>query len=378
MIKKAVGKLGKMIGLPINYFYRHKGYSGYYMNFYRKEMKKNYKQSCLARKDKRWAYKRGFNPWRIKQYNLTEENYKDIISDREYFYLHPINNGYSVWIDNKLTMKYILSPFDKYLPRYYYHLLKGRDVMRLMDCPKEYGFDIENVIDLLDEKKALAAKMAAGTYGIGFYKLEASEKSDVYIANGKEYQRKEFAEFLKSLNDYIITEFVSMHSQLKKIYPNAVNTIRVTVINETGNNPIIPFAFMRIGTKKSGAVDNVAMGGMVCKINVDTGEFYDGERLQDHVYVPARVHPDTGERIEGIIPNWDIVKCEIVKMAQYYPQLEWLGYDIAITEDGFKIIEINSHQGLHKAHENPEPLKAYLKRKVAQKKEKYNIGRLKK
>lgn len=363
--------LRQIIDKPITYWYKKRGYSNYYINFYRKELRKNYLSSTLPKKQKKWAYKRGFNPWRIEQYGLTEENHKDIISDRDYFYLYPINNYYSVWIDNKLTMKYILAPFDKYLPKYYFHLMKNRDVMRLMDCPPECDASVEGIIDLIDSCKIAVAKMAAGTYGIGFYKLEKSVNG--YTVNKKEYNRSEFSEFLKSLDNYIITEYVQMHSRLKKIYPDAVNTIRVTVINETGNTPIISFAFMRIGTKKSGIVDNVAQGGMVCKVNVETGEFYDGEALKNHVYIKADVHPDTGEKIQGTIPNWEIVKTEIIKMAQYYPQLEWLGYDIAITEDGFKIIEINSHQGLHKAHEYPEVVKNYLERKLRFKKRKYNM-----
>ena len=94
-----------------------------------------------------------------------------------------------------------------------------------------------------------------------------------YFANGEKFNKDEFKTFLLSLDDYIITEFVEMHPDLKKINPESVNTIRVTVINEHGNDTIIPFAFMRIGTKRSGVVDNVAKGGMVCKIDVKTGRW---------------------------------------------------------------------------------------------------------
>ena len=364
--------LGKITNKISSYFYRKRGYSSYYIDFYRKEMQNNYKKSDLPKKEKKWAKKRGYNPWRILQYKLTEENYRDIVSDKDYFYLYPINNKYSKWIDNKLTMKYILAPFNRYLPEYYYHLMKNRDVMKLVDCPEGYGTDIDGVVKLTDDKGILAAKMAAGTYGIGFYKLEA--KNGKYEANGKSYDKDGYKKFLKSLDDYIITAYVEMHPDLKKINPYSVNTIRVTVINEHGNDPIIPFAFMRIGTKKSGIVDNVAQGGMVCKINVDTGEFYDGEVLKNHVYESAGVHPDTKEKISGMIPNWELVKTEIINMSRYCPQLEWLGYDIAITKDGFNIIEINSHQGLHKAHEYPKAVSDYLKRKIKEKKEKYKIG----
>lgn len=249
--------------------------------------------------------------------------------------------------------------------------MKDRGVMRLMDCPADCTPDYDGIICLLCEKKALAAKLAMGSYGIGFYKLEAV--NDGFLVNGKEKNEEEFRKFLGSLNDYIITEYVEMHPVLKKINPMALNTIRVTLINENGNDPIIPFAFMRIGTKKSGAVDNTGHGGMLCRVDVDTGRFYDGEVLVDHVYIKSPNHPDTNEPIEGILPNWELIKSTLLDVARYFPQLRWLGFDIGITEDGFRIIEINSHQGLHKAHEYPPEVTNFLFSELEKKKKRYHL-----
>ena len=353
------------------YYYTRKGYSSYYINFYRKEMKNAYQTFDMSKKEKKWAYKRGFNPWRIQQYGLTEENYRDVLSDRDYFYLYPLNNQYRKWIDDKLTMKYVLAPFDRFLPRYYYHIMKSRDVMPLMDCPQGYSANADGLLQLVEDLGVVAAKLIAGTHGVGFYKLEA--KDGAYFANERNYNKTEFKQFLTSLDNYIITEYIQMHTDMAKINPYAVNTIRIIVINEHGNDPILPFAYMRIGTKKSGVVDNVAQGGMVCKLDVETGRFYGGEVLKDHVYESVKCHPDTGEKLEGIIPHWELVKTEIIKICKYCPQLRWLGFDVAITPEGFCIIEINSHQEIHKAHEYPAEVKDFLFRELAAKKAKYHI-----
>lgn len=350
-----------------------KGYSNYYISFYSKELKNAYKNSDLPKKERKWAYDRGFFPWRIKQYGLTEDNYKTIFSDQDYYYLYPLNNQYRIWIDDKLTTKYILAPFNRFLPEYYYHLLKGRDVMRLMDCPPEFTPDPDALLSLLREKKLLAAKKSAGSLGVGFYKLEAD--GDGFIVNGAAKNENEFRTFLKGLDDYIVTEFVEMHPMLKKINPYSVNTIRATVINRNGNDGSFPFAFFRIGTKQSGIVDNVSRGGMVCKIDVETGRFYDGQTLHDHVYEHVERHPDTNEPLEGILPNWELVKNTLLEITQYCPQLKWMGFDIAITEDGFKIIEINSHQQLHKAHEYPPEVSDFLFEELRNKQKRYHIGK---
>lgn len=104
----------------------------------------------------------------------------------------------------------------------------------------------------------------------------------------------------------------------------------------------------------------MAQGGMVCKIDVKSGRYYDGQVLRNHVYIAAEQHPDTGEPLEGVLPNWDIVKKSILEIAGYLPQLKWLGFDIAITQEGYSIIEINSHQGFHKAHEYPPEVSAFM------------------
>ena len=349
--------------------YAKEGYSQFMIHSALKELKENYENYDMPKKTKKWAYDRGYNPWRIQQYGLTEENYKDVISDRDYLYIYPLNNQYKKWIDDKLTMKYVLAPFDRYLPKYYYHLMKTRGVMPLMNCPQGYGPNVDGLLQLIDDLGVVAAKLIAGTHGVGFYKLEA--KDGTYFANGKSYNKAEFKQFLTSLDNYIITEFIKMHSDMEKINPYAVNTLRVMALNVHGDDPIVPFAYMRIGTKKSGVVDNVSQGGMVCKLDVATGRYYGGEVLKDHVYESVECHPDTGTKLEGIVPHWELVKMELIKICQYCPQLRWLGFDVAITPDGFCIIEINSHQELHKAHEYPAEAKEFLFQELAAKKEKY-------
>lgn len=84
-------------------------------------------------KEKFWAYNRGFLSPKIKEYGLTEENYKLYISDFEYYKLYPINNQFRTWIDDKVTTRYILSPFDEYLPKYYCHIQKRGVIIPLLD-----------------------------------------------------------------------------------------------------------------------------------------------------------------------------------------------------------------------------------------------------
>ena len=57
--------------------------------------------------NKLWALQRGFTANRIKLYGLTEENYRFYLSDVDYFMMHPLNNFFAFWINDKVTLKYM-------------------------------------------------------------------------------------------------------------------------------------------------------------------------------------------------------------------------------------------------------------------------------
>ena len=48
-------------------------------------------------------------------------------------------------------------------------------------------------------------------------------------------------------------------------------------------------------------------------------------------------------------------------------ELEYLGFDIAVTNDGFRVIEINIHQDLHKVATFSDEIKAFFKQKISDK-----------
>src|SRR5690606_8861665 len=98
---------------------------------------------------------------------------------------------------------------------------------------------------------------------------------------------------------------------------------------------------LRIGSSASGYVDNTAAGGMLAEIDAETGRFGNAQTLARGRVVPQPRHPDTDVLIEGVIPHWEFVKKRVLAMAASFSQLEYLGFDVAITEDGFELPEIN-------------------------------------
>lgn len=316
-------------------------------------------------------------PWRIEQYSLTEENYRESLSDRDYMYLHQINNSYKKWIEDKMTFRYVLEPFKQHLPQYYFQIIQRDDrqlILKLQDCPEGYEATFDELFRLLREKGTLAFKSASGTHGIGFFKAEY--RNGTYYLNNAPTSEKELRNQIKRFKSfYIVTEYVNMHDEIKALYPGSVNTIRVMMLNRDGHHPQILDAYMRIGSVKSGVTDNVAYGGIVCSIDVDSGTYNNGLRIVNHVFISTERHPDTNAELNGVIPNWDVIKQGIKDISRHLPQLEYLGFDVVCTPDGFTILEINSHQDLHRYPYLDQQIKDFYFYKLRRKERRYKIGR---
>ena len=309
-----------------------------------------FSRNGISLKDKIWAYKKGFLSYRIPQYGITKENYKTFISDYDYRYLRHINNKYRVWLEDKITVKYICDKYSQFFPKYYYHISVRngeKRVIPLMDLPDYCTNDLSSVFELVKNVGALACKPQRGSQGQGFYKL--SHHDGKYYLNHEEATKEQILEILNNPeSQYLITEYIQQHSVINKIYPGAVNTLRIITFMKDGKTPEIGNAYMRFGSQKTGAVDNMGAGGMFVQVDMETGRFYNGKIITENSILPCSNHPDTGELIEGFLPNWDIVKQGIIDLNLEMPQLEYLGFDVAITEDGMKLPEINRAPGYPK------------------------------
>lgn len=67
------------------------------------------------------------------------------------------------------------------------------------------------------------------------------------------------------------------------------------------------------------------------------------------------------------MPHWQSLTDTICRISRALAPLEYLGYDVVVTADGFKILEVNLHQDLHKYPQYPADVKEYLTKRAAQK-----------
>ena len=128
-VKRKVVKAGKFVHRSlkkvITHHWRRKGFSAYMANEWYDTVRVDLMtDKSVALRHKIWCYRRGFMPWRLPQYGANRENYRSFLSDRDYMYLHQINNSYKKWIEDKMTLRYVLEPFKEYLPKYYFQIIR--------------------------------------------------------------------------------------------------------------------------------------------------------------------------------------------------------------------------------------------------------------
>lgn len=146
----------------------------------------------------------------------------------------------------------------------------------------------------------------------------------------------------------VIEGFLIQHSEMKKLSSNSVNTIRIVTILSKRTYPNVEkdkmyyvYAGLRMG-KGNTFVDNLHSGGMIAAVNIDTGIVETaGVDHNSHIYFE---HPDTGNAIKGFqIPYFKEAKELIAKAGSDIPGC--LGWDVAITENGPVIVEVNTSPG---------------------------------
>lgn len=347
------------------YVAKKKGFVDYMYKNWLRGKKDDVRTLTISRKEMKWAHKRGFYSYRIAQYGLTEENYRDFLSDYAYKRLRPINNEYRKWLWDKLSLYYILKKYHQHLPAYYYHIVPREDgnlFFAMNGCPKDIEASPQGMVTLLQRIEKLVLKPVIASHGEGFYKL--SFEDGVFFVNDEAVSREEIITLLSEIKvDYLATEYIEMHKALKRIYPYVACTIRAMVINRRGNNPVVEDTYFRIGTKKTGQTDNIASGGIFVHIDEETGSFAHAKVIENHVIKSCEYHPDTNEKIEGVIPFWQEIRAGLVEISRYISPLEYMGFDVIVTDTGFKILEINTHQDLHRYPEYNDHIKTFFREK---------------
>lgn len=272
--------------------------------------------------------------------NIT--NYLDYGSHKEWKYIHRAmcDSMTIVILGDKLYFHKHFENFKIPLPPLLAYSIREKIVVKAINgwtsqeiITPESLSNLINVLLAKSSNNSIFIKPFSGYGGKGIKKVD-SQKYKL----SREQVDSFFKDFLSGA--YIFQDEVTQHSELAKLNPSALNTIRIDTFKAAGQNPEVISAFIRIG-KEGGYVDNISQGGFYVGINMETGglkthgicEMADGGMFFTH---------HNGIRLEGFpIPYFEEVKALAIAAANCLPQ-SLIGWDIAVSKHGPVLIEGNT------------------------------------
>lgn len=319
----------------------------HYFSYINPEKEENFPKGYME-----WAHEHGFIASHAYALGVNDKNYNEFISDYDFYKTWPHNSWLRLWINDKMSLKYLLNgtEWGKYMPEYYYYTL-GNKLRCLVDNPYR-NQSIDTFMRLLREKSAFACKPNNGTESSGFHKMSYDDKCKEYYFDNTAVSPEYLEDFVLSNPNYIYTEYLEPGYGLELVH-SKIHTLRVIVINEDGLSPIIVGGYLRFPVDQLGeanfarALENKEDFFFYLKVNMVTGELLDPMALYcDHVESMS-VHPDSGfDFSKGCkIALWDEVLRVSKGISCFFFGNQFIGYDFGITNKGLKIMEINGLPG---------------------------------
>ena len=270
------------------------------------------------------------------------------INNRNLGFIYPHNHRRDFPIaNNKLLCKKALSAVGIAVP--YTHFIYS------------YFYDLKNLHHDLSTLTDFVIKPANGSGGNGIIVIVKRTNGGWLSAGGSFYGVEEikkhvsdiiFGVFSHDMQDTaVIEQRIVQHERMNQICDLGLADVRIILFK---HQPAM--AMSRIPTSESDGKANLHQGAIGLGINIESGKTQHAIKAG----VAITQHPDTQQALLDIsIPYWQEAMAMAVKTAKSVP-LKYLGVDIAISDKGPVMIEINARPGIEIQNANNTPMRNLL------------------
>ncbi len=274
-----------------------------------------------------WVY--GCNINEELFYHFAEKTHKEkceyITVKNRFPYMHHINKKEDAHLLNDKYEAYqILKPYFK------------RDMIEISGEE-----DFEKFCDFVNLHPTYVVKPSDLGLAIGIHKetiTESDDKRTVFDNLVKEGLKNNSDYRWSKKTSIILEELIEQASPLSDIHPHSVNAVRCTTIR-TDNETIIFYPWLKIGMDGEFATCGIR-GSLLAAIDSETGIITTnglGEFCQEY-----ETHPMTGIKFKGFkIPKWQEMIEMAKEMAELFPTIRYIGWDMVLTENGWCVMEGN-------------------------------------
>ena len=272
-------------------------------------------------------------------YDFKHNDKKPYLSEFDWYRSRYINEPFDFFLNNKIMCTEVLKQYTN-VPEIY--VIKNRGVLsRIGKSVLTY----DEVFDAIREHKQVFIKPYGAGKGTDVYRFDYIDGQ--FYVDGEQTTIERLKKIMDSYDNWMICQGITQAPFSASLYDKTVNTIRLITFRDIETEKFrVFFAVQRIGTKETIPVDNGSRGGLVSKIDLETGELSEAKSL--HSLEVHDVHPDSGAPIKGVIvPGWEDVKKEMLRLSELMPYVNFIAWDIVLTEDGINVIEANTSSGVN-------------------------------
>ncbi len=147
-----------------------------------------------------------------------------------------------------------------------------------------------------------------------------------------------FDELMREGRPFIVEERICQDAFMQRYNASSVNTIRINTFQHDGH--VRRFTSIIKTGRKGAFVDNGAQGGVMALVDSETGVVLT-DAIDDlgHAFTH---HPDSGIPFKDEqVPRWEELKAMTTAMALLFPKLTFIGWDMALTPQGWVVVEGN-------------------------------------
>lgn len=143
---------------------------------------------------------------------------------------------------------------------------------------------------------------------------------------------------------YLLQRLETNHSFFER-YTDSLATIRVCLL-VSKDKVQIPFAVLKLPSRDNVADSFWRPGNLACNLDVRTGTITTVRSKDSFGTTDHTAHPETGEPLLGeTVPMWDRVLDLAHTCAPIFHPVRYQSMDIAVTQQGPVLIEINTGGG---------------------------------
>lgn len=190
----------------------------------------------------------------------------------------------------------------------------------------------------------LFAKVNRGICSFGALLLLAADDEHVHLADEGAIDYAAFMDRFVGTTPYLLQRVERNHPFFDP-YVASLATVRVCILL-TEDEVRIPFTILKLPSRRNVADNFWRPGNLACDVNSENGTIITVRSRTALGTTDHSDHPETGVRLLGeTLPMWDRVLDMARRSAPIFHSARYQSMDIAITENGPVLVEVNTGGG---------------------------------